>query len=106
VVVDELVLLLSVLVVDVDVVSVDVLVSVELSLPAPHAYAVPTPRPRHRTSELAPAAAFRARTLCMGDSFVGFTSTTRAHASALGRTRRVAVRQVDRYLQSTPTDAA
>jgi hypothetical protein len=69
VVVDELVLLLSVLVVDVDVVSVDVLVSVELSLPAPHAYAVPTPRPRHRTSELAPTAAFRARTLCMDDSF-------------------------------------
>jgi hypothetical protein len=34
-----------------------------------HAYDVPTPNPRHSTSELAPTAIFRPRTLCTSDSF-------------------------------------
>jgi hypothetical protein len=90
--------------VEVDV-EVDVLESVDPSPLPLHAYAVPTPSPRQRASELALTAAFRARTLCMGDSFRGFTSTTRANASALGRTRKVAVCQSDRYLPVNPTDA-
>jgi hypothetical protein len=63
----------SVEVVPVDVVSVEDVSVVDVGsddepLPS-HAYAAPTPNPRHSTTELAPTAIFRPRTLCTSDSF-------------------------------------
>jgi hypothetical protein len=87
-----------------DVLSVDEVESVELPS---HAYDVPTPNPRHRTSELAPTATFRPRTLCMSDSFresSGMTVTrrTRHMSFALGRTSRLPPAPATRYRQSHP----